>query len=191
MMLRRTVLAVLLPAAAYAECTNEAAAPLFIEQTGRELGTILAAPDRAQLAPFLDRVVDIPGFARFCLSRYWQAATAPQRETYLRLFRILLAKNLSERLAASTANVAKVQTLKPECRGDEIHVPTLVERPYNKPNRIVWVVVNAGATFKIIDVTAEGISLRITQRSDTAAFLQRQNGDVGALLRAMEQQAAG
>ena len=192
-MLRRTVIAALLaPGIAWAACMNEDGAGPFIEQTGRELAAIMAAPDqKAQLLPFLDRVVDVPGMARFCLGRYWQTATGPEREAYLRLFRALLANGLSERLASSTAKMARVQTSKPECRGDEIHVPTLVERAYNKSNRIVWVVVNAGTAFRIVDVTAEGISLRITQRSDTAAFLQRQDGSIGALVQAMEQKTRG
>ena len=41
---------------------------------------------------------------------------------------------------------------------------------------------------KVIDVVAEGISLRLTQRNDYAAVLSRSNNDVGALVAAMRQQ---
>ena len=53
-----------------------------------------------------------------------------------------------------------------------------------------WVVSQATGRPKIIDVIAEGISLRVTQRSDYAAFISRNNNDVSALINAMRQQAA-
>jgi phospholipid transport system substrate-binding protein len=43
---------------------------------------------------------------------------------------------------------------------------------------------------RIIDVVAEGVSLRLTQRSDYAAFLTRNNNDIDSLMRAMRQQIA-
>ena len=101
----------------------------------------------------------------------------------------MLATNVADRLASATSQLAQVQTGRPELQGEEIIVPTTVTRPNNKPNRIVWVVTPAGNSFRLVDVVAEGMSLRITQRSDYAAFLQRNGGEVGALLAAMRQQA--
>ena len=190
MILRRTLLAMLVAAPAAAQ--DVSAAGPFIERTGRELGALIAAhPDpmqrRAQLAPFLERVVDLDGLARFCLGRYWPQATPPQRAEYLILFRAIMAANVAERLA--TSQLAQVQTGRPERQGDEIIVPTTVSRPNNKPNRIVWIVVPAGDTFRLVDVVAEGMSLRITQRSDYASFLQRNGGAVEPLLAALRLQA--
>jgi phospholipid transport system substrate-binding protein len=41
---------------------------------------------------------------------------------------------------------------------------------------------------KITDVIAEGISLRVTQRSDYVSFLQRNNGNIDALIDAVRRQ---
>ena len=147
------------------------------------------AARRGRLALFLDRVVDLDGLAGFCLGRYWQAATPAQQAEYRQLFRLVLANNVASRLAAATANVAQVQTGRPERKGDEILVPTSVERPNNRPSRVVWVVVPAGDSYRIVDVVAEGISLRLTQRSDYASFLAGSNGDISVLLRALRQKA--
>jgi phospholipid transport system substrate-binding protein len=43
---------------------------------------------------------------------------------------------------------------------------------------------------KIIDVIAEGTSLRLTQRQDYASYLTRNNNSVDALIDAMRQQIA-
>ena len=182
-----------LPAAA--QPTDPDSAPAaFIESAGRELGSLVAAqidpvPRRDRIAAFLDRVVDMERLGRFCLGRYWTAATSEQQSEYRRLFRLVLANNVASRLASATANVAQVKTLRPERRGEEIEVPTIVQRPNNRPNRIVWVVVPAADGYRIVDVTAEGISLRLTQRSDYTAFISRNSGDISLFLRALQQQA--
>ena len=49
-------------------------------------------------------------------------------------------------------------------------------------------VAQAGGTLRIEDVIAEGMSLRLTQRSDYASFLARNGGNVDALLAALRQQ---
>ena len=49
---------------------------------------------------------------------------------------------------------------------------------------------DAARDTKVIDVIAEGTSLRLTQRSDYAAYLTRNNNDVDALINAMRQQLA-
>jgi phospholipid transport system substrate-binding protein len=67
-------------------------------------------------------------------------------------------------------------------------VTTVVIRPNNPPTTVDWVIVNPASAPKIIDVLAEGTSLRLTQRQDYAAYLTRNNNDVDALISAMKQQ---
>ena len=190
---RRAVLS--LPFAALApsaRAQGAAQAGPFVQQTGNELAALVAdagglAERRRRLVPFLERVVDVDGFARFCLGRFWTLATPAQKTEYLRLFRLVLANGVAGHLG-DQQGTARVTTGRPETREDGIYVPTVVERPGNKPNRVVWLVVPTAASFRIADVIAEGISLRITQRSDYAAFLGRNGGDVGVLIRAMQSQ---
>ena len=51
-----------------------------------------------------------------------------------------------------------------------------------------WIISEATGSPKIVDVVAEGTSLRLTQRSDYAAFLARNNNNVQALIDAMRHQ---
>jgi phospholipid transport system substrate-binding protein len=66
----------------------------------------------------------------------------------------------------------------------------VVERPNNPPTNVDWVISNPTSDPKIIDVIAEGTSLRLTQRQDYASYLNRNNNDIDALLNAMSQQVA-
>ena len=62
--------------------------------------------------------------------------------------------------------------------------------PNNPPTNVQWLVANPTADPKIIDVIAEGTSLRITQRDDYASFLSQHGGNVDALLEGLRKQAS-
>ena len=73
-------------------------------------------------------------------------------------------------------------------RDENAVVSTVVERPNNPPTRVDWIVSNLARDPKIIDVVAEGTSLRLTQREDYSSYLNRHNNSVDALIDAMRQQ---
>ena len=75
-------------------------------------------------------------------------------------------------------------------RDDNTVVSTVVERPNNPPTNVDWIIGNAASNPKIIDVIAEGTSLRLTQRQDYASYLSRNNNNIDALINAMRQQVA-
>jgi phospholipid transport system substrate-binding protein len=52
------------------------------------------------------------------------------------------------------------------------------------------VVVGATGNFKVVDVLAEGTSLRQTQRSDYTSFLDGHGGNVQTLIDALKRQEA-
>ena len=193
-MLRRGLLAcvLLLPVAAQAEAAPDQAAA-FVRQAGVDLASAVAgaqtpADRQARLGPYLQRVVDEDGVARFCLGRYWAVATPEQRTEYLRLFRLVLLRGVVNRLGDYQAGSVKVSVNTPLQKPDGIYVPTVVERLGNKPVNIVWMVAEAGGALRIEDVVAEGMSLRLTQRSDYASFMARNGGSVDALLDALHRQ---
>lgn len=180
---------------ARAQGDSPEAAAAFIQQAGSDLARVVSGVEsvrekRQRLLPFLDRTVDVNGVARFCLGRFWQAATPEQQAEYLRLFRVVLANGVAGRLGDYQEGATTVTTGHPETRQDGISVPTVVTRGNNPPNRVTWLVVPADGGLRIADVTAEGISLRLTQRQDYASFLSHNGNNVGALIRAMTAQVA-
>ena len=182
----------LVPLATRAEGEPEQAAT-FVRQAGVDLAAVVSgaatpADKQARLGPYLQRVVDEDGVARFCLGRYWTVATAAQRAEYLRLFRLVLLRGVVNRLGDYQAGSVKVSVNTPVQKADGIYVPTVVERAGNKPVNITWMVGEANGTMRIEDVVAEGMSLRMTQRSDYASFLAHNGGDVEALLTALRKQ---
>ena len=67
-------------------------------------------------------------------------------------------------------------------------VTTIIERPGSPPFTLDWRVSEVDGQPKVVDVIAEGTSLRLTTRSEYSAVIQRNGGSVAALLAAMRNQ---
>lgn len=166
-------------------------ASAFVKVTGEKLVATIDAPGtpeqrRVALGAILDSAVDIDGVARFCLGRFLRTATPDQQREYLKLFREVLVTNISAKMGEYKGVKFTVGTTKDKDAGEE--VSTVVERPNNPPANVQWVVANSDSAPKIIDVIAEGTSLRITQRDDYASFLSQHANSVAALIDAMRKQ---
>jgi phospholipid transport system substrate-binding protein len=144
---------------------------------------------RRLLQPFIDRVVDVDMVARFCLGRFWRQATAKQQQDYVRLFHSVLMNAVLARVGDYERNDVHVAVERPEMRDGNVQVPSVVERTGNPPARVIWVVSLNADDPRIIDLLAEGTSLRLTVRGDYSAFLTRHDNDIEALIVALRQQA--
>jgi len=194
MLTRRSLFALaatlpMLPLHAQADAADTAQA--FVTKLCAELIAVVngggaAADKQAALERIIDRDVDIDAVARFCLGRFWRTATPDQQKDYTALFRKVLVKNITGKVGeyqGVTLVVGKAQA-----REDDVSVSSVVTRPNNAPNKVDWIVASNSAP-KVVDVVAEGTSLRLTQRSDYSAFLAKNNNNVQALIDAMRQQA--
>ncbi|MDE2582949.1 MAG: ABC transporter substrate-binding protein [Rhodospirillales bacterium] len=181
-------------AGASADAAAQAAA--FIREAGNELAAIVDRPDppaarRRRLGPFLDRVVDVPAVGRFCLGRFWRRASPAQQSDYEVLFHAILLDSVMARVGdyrQPQAQGMRVVIGRPEPNGGTILVPTTVRRAGAPAAHVVWVVRAEPGGMRIVDLVAEGTSLRITVRADYASFLNQHDDSIPALLAAMRRQ---
>ena len=176
---------------AHAQAVERASA--FVQQTGDRLvatvnGTAGVAEKRRAITQILETAVDVDGVARFCLGRFWRNTSADQQKRYVTAFHEVLVTNISGKLGEYRGVKLTVQRARQQ--DDEVIVTTVVERPNNPPTTVDWVIAQPTTAPKIIDVVAEGTSLRLTQRQDYASYLSRNNNDVDALINAMKHQTA-
>jgi phospholipid transport system substrate-binding protein len=194
---RRPLLATLLAAAPFARAAaeidpNRAAA--FIQATGEEMVAVLNsnAPlqaRRERVAAILRRAVDVEGTGRFILGRWWRTATPAEQQEYLQLFEQMLIRNLASRFG-EYQGVRFAMGRSQQRTEDDVLVTTVIERPGSPAITLDWRVGDIGGQPKVVDLVAEGTSLRLTQRSEYSAVVQRGGNQVGALLVAMRQQLA-
>ena len=196
MLNRRNALGLLSAAAAGLATRAQAAtaaeaAATFIKTTADKLldvingaGTLDAR--RKALGPIIDSAVDVASVARFCLGRFWRTATPDQQQQYLSLFQGVLLTNIAVKLGDYRG--VKLTIGRTQDRDDGEMVTTTIYRPNNPTSTVQWLITNAATDPKVVDVIAEGTSLRVTQREDYASFLSHNGNSITALLNAMRKQ---
>jgi phospholipid transport system substrate-binding protein len=201
-MQRRLILA--LPALAAAALAHSrtaraevdpARAAAFVRDAGNELVAAIndtrldLAARRDRVAAVLRRAVDIEGVGRFILGRYVRQASPAELAEYNRLFDDIIVRNLSARFGEYRGvrfSLGRAQQRTEE----DVLVNTIIERPNQPAFSLDWRVAEVGGQPRVVDVIAEGTSLRLTTRSEYAAVIQRNGGRVAALLDAMRNQIA-
>ena len=141
---------------------------------------------RAALQPVIDQNVDVATIARFCLGRFWNGATPAQQATYTQLFHQVLLNNISGHLGEYRG--VRFTMTGSHTQGQDALVGTVITRPNQPDANVQWVVSSASGSPKVVDVVAEGTSLRLTQRQDYASYLIRHASSIDALIAALQRQ---
>jgi phospholipid transport system substrate-binding protein len=179
------------PARAQQMDINRATA--FVDRAGQDLVNAINDPRlnqtqrRDRVASILRNAIDIEGTGRFILGRYVRQASPAELQDYLKLFDEIIIRNLSSRFGEYRGVKFSLGRSQQRTEEDAL-VSTLVERPNTPSFTLDWRVAEINGQPRVVDVIAEGTSLRLTTRSEYSAVIQRNGGRVAALLDAMRGQ---
>ncbi len=187
------LLAAVLLAPAPARATmDEPEARRFIEQLADETITLLRrqhVPSEQVAAEFevlLKQNFAVDTIARFVLGRYWRLASEQQRNDYLNLFEDMVVQTYARRFGDYSGEQLEVAGSRPAGRQDVLVDTWVVQPQGGPPVSVTWRVRPQEERFRIVDVLVEGVSLAVTQRTEFSAIIQRNGGNIDALLQAME-----
>lgn len=179
---------------ARADAVDATQAASFITNSGNQLVALINqgadSPSRRQaLQVIVDRDIDVDGVGKFCLGRFWRAATPEQQADYTTVFHSVLMRAITANLGDYQGVTFTVGQVSPGPNGG-MAVETVLTRPNNAPNNVQWVVVNSGGSLKVADVIVEGTSLRLTKRNEYSSYLQNNGNDINALITALKAQSS-
>ena len=180
---------------ARAQSMDISRATAFVNKAGQDLVTAINDPRlnltqrRDKVASILRTAIDIEGTGRFILGRYVRQASPAELQDYLKLFDEIIIRNLSARFGEYRGVKFSLGRSQQRTEEDAL-VSTLIERPNSPSFTLDWRVAEINGQPRVVDVIAEGTSLRLTTRSEYAAVIQRNNGRVASLLDAMRGQIA-
>jgi phospholipid transport system substrate-binding protein len=193
MRLLRLLLVLVLAAAPAAAATDPAG---FVTELGQKTLDIInkqpPKPERDQrFRAILREGFDMTSLSRFVLGPHWRSATEAQRQEFMKLFEDWIVSAYGERFSQYSGEQFKVVGQRPE--GDAV---TLVNSQIVRPNggppiKVDWRVAKVGNEYKISDVVVEGISLMVTQRQEFASVIQRNGGQLEALLKILREKTKG
>jgi phospholipid transport system substrate-binding protein len=151
---------------------------------------VTPAQRAARFRELLRQDFDVPGIARFVLGRYWNAATEEQRAEFVKLFEDYIALAYSTRLAEYIGETFKVTGSRPDADG--AIVSSQIIRPAGAPPvKVDWRLTGRSGVYKINDVSVDGISMAVTQRSEFASVIQHNGGQVQGLIAMLREKTAG
>lgn len=185
--------AISLGCTAPARADDLAGARSMIQTTADQLLQIINsnqadAKKQVELRRIVHGSVDVDGVGRFVLGRFWRVATPAQITEYMTTFRQLLVYAVAAQASSFEGATFKVGQARVQPAG--IVVDTFVTVPGKPPATVQWVVQYIDGTPKVVDILAEGTSLRITERNDYAGVISQHGGQVQPLINAMRQQLA-
>ena len=143
---------------------------------------------------------DVPSIGRFVLGPYWRLASPAQQQEFLALFENYIVQTFSGRLSqyAESGDAPRVTGSRLDPEGAVVssqinlangggpraggHGPTVL------PIKVDWHLTAQNGSYKINDVVVDGISMAVTQRSEFTSAIERQGGQVQALLATLHQQ---
>ncbi len=164
----------------------------FVNSLGEQAIQVLApdvsaAQRLSRFRALLSSQFDVSGIGRFVLGRYWRTATPQEQQEFLALFQEYVARAYSARLGGFGGEPFRVTGAHPG--GAETVVNSEIVLA-SGPIGIDWYLANEGGRYKITDVYIAGISMKVTQRDEFAAVIQRSGGRVDGLLSQLRQKLA-
>ncbi|MBB2178485.1 MlaC/ttg2D family ABC transporter substrate-binding protein [Gluconacetobacter tumulicola] len=172
--------------AAPARAASAGDARAFVSSFGQHLIAIVnsdhsLADKKVAILPLLQEHVDMDA-----MGRYWRVATPEQQTRFLALFHQILVNSITDKIGdyrGVTFTIGNVAS-----SGPDQAVDTVISRPEQPAFNAQWIVSFSSGKPMVVDVMAEGPSLRLTTRQDYASFLGRHNGSIDALLHALDHQ---
>lgn len=135
----------------------------------------------AKIAPHFD----FERMTRLAVGRSWRQATPTQQEVLIQQFRKLLIRSYAAAYKAEYKNVSvDVRPLRVLPGVDDVEVKSQITLPGNpQPVSVDYSMYRSGATWKVYDISVEGISLIATYRSVFSEEIKR--GGVEGLVRSL------
>jgi phospholipid transport system substrate-binding protein len=130
-----------------------------------------ASPDQksAYFHRALHQDFDLSSISRFVLGPYWRGASEAERQQFKDILEAHLVRFYGQRLAEYHGESLRVIGSRTEPEG--AIVSSEIIRPQGPPIKVDWRLNTRNGVYKIIDVSVDGVSMALTQRSEFAGLI--------------------
>jgi phospholipid transport system substrate-binding protein len=125
---------------------------------------------------------DVPAVGRFVLGRYWRLSTEEERQEFLVLFEELVVRTYASRFGGYSGETFQINEVRDLQNKDAVVLSEIVRPAGGPPVRLDWRVRGPNSTYRIVDLSIEGVSMALTQRSEFSAVIQREGGNIAGLI---------
>jgi len=172
------------PTRIWATMTMDAATNVVARLVG-ELYTVINSgrPEAQMYSEFedlLDRYADMPIIAQSVLGADWRRASDGQRRTFVNVFKAYISRKYGSRfrdLVGGRIEVEGSRTIR-----SFFEVTSVAHLRGEAPFEIVWLVSDGSGEARSFNLIIEGINLRTTEAEEVGALLDRNRGDIDAMI---------
>ena len=129
--------------------------------------------------------VDLKGFSKLVLGKYWRRATPEQRERFLTHFHALVLRSYATALTSNADIPIEYLPMREEPRENFATVRSVISLTDGKRVNVNYRLHCSHSVWKLFDVTISGISMVTTVRSALQAEIKKSGLD--GLIKALEQ----
>jgi phospholipid transport system substrate-binding protein len=120
---------------------------------------------------------DFDRMTQLAVGRYWQKATAQQKESLVHEFKNLLVRTYSTSLTAFTNQTVEFKPLALRPEDTDVTVKTEVKQPGGQPIPIDYSMYKTDIGWKVYDVAIDGVSLVINYRASFGNTIRKSGVD--------------
>ncbi|MGH1397737.1 MAG: MlaC/ttg2D family ABC transporter substrate-binding protein [Alphaproteobacteria bacterium] len=159
----------------------------FIDQMANEAIGFLGNADlsEAQKASRFRKLLrakfDMKTIGRFALGRHWRGASAAQKKEYQSLFENMIVEVYAARFGDYQGQALEVRSSRKDSERD-VSVQSYIVPDSGPEIQVDWRVRKKDGRYRVVDVSVEGVSMAVTQRSEFSSVIQRGGGEVAVLL---------
>jgi phospholipid transport system substrate-binding protein len=130
----------------------------------------------------VDQNFDFPVIARYVLGRYWQSTPDAVRREFEGVFEDYVIERNAAQLNSYSGPLAAVTAQRAD--GDRVTIvaTSFAHEDGDPPTLVEWRVLSTTDGLKITDISVSGVSIALSYREQFAAAIQRNGGQVSALI---------
>lgn len=167
-------------------------ASAFVADLGRQAITIMKDPaisradQQHRFAALMAEDFDLPKISQFVLGNYWQTASEAEKGEFTAAFGAYMTSVYSTRFAEYNAGSFRVTTQRATSETTTVVNSEISRVSTGEPIELDWVVAKIPGSYKVIDITAAGMSLSRAQREEFASVVHRNGDSVANLIRQLQ-----
>jgi phospholipid transport system substrate-binding protein len=124
--------------------------------------------------------------ASFILGRYWQTASATERQNFNLVVHDFILRVCSEHFIENPGGSFRIIGQRAESAIRTVVFTEIGQQAGSgRPVVVGWHIIDSMG-YRIIDLSVGGLSMAITKRDEFASYLQRNGGDVSSLIQQLQ-----
>ncbi|MGR3651011.1 MAG: MlaC/ttg2D family ABC transporter substrate-binding protein [Roseovarius sp.] len=168
-----------------ARALTEARARALIDQVVKDINRVITSGQSlarmiAEFERIFARYGDVPIIARSTLGADANRLSGAQMSAYIDAFRGYVARKYGKRFNEFAGGRIEVKGVRKVKSWHEVRSTVYLRG--ESPFEVSFLVSDRSGQDRFFDMVIEGISLRLSERTEIGAMLDRRNGDIGALI---------